>query len=64
MMANFLHAPLNAEIFHIMTIWLSVHEDLKKCSWDDVYSESVINSAWSKWKELFISVCKKHAQDN
>ena len=36
-------------------------EELKKCSWDDVYSERDVNSAWSKWKELFLSVCNKHA---
>ena len=36
-------------------------EDLEKCSWDDVYSERDVNSAWSKWKELFLSVCNKHA---
>ena len=28
---------------------------------DDVYSERDVNSAWSKWKELFLSVCNKHA---
>ena len=26
---------------------------------DDVYSERDVNSAWSKWKELFLSVCNK-----
>ena len=36
-------------------------EDLEKCSWDDVYSERDVNSTWSKWKELFLSVCNKHA---
>ena len=36
-------------------------EELKKCSWDDVYSERDVNSSWSKWKELFLSVCNKHA---
>ena len=36
-------------------------QDLEKCSWDDVYSERDVNSAWSKWKELFLSVCNKHA---
>ena len=36
-------------------------EDLKKCSWDDVYRERDANSAWSIWKELFLSVCNKHA---
>ena len=35
-------------------------EDLEKCSWDDVYSERDLNSTWSKWKELFLSVCNKH----
>ncbi|CAH3142771.1 unnamed protein product, partial [Porites evermanni] len=29
--------------------------------WDDVCSERDVNSAWSKWKELFLSVCNKHA---
>ena len=28
---------------------------------DDVYSERDVNSAWSKWKELFLSVCNKRA---
>ena len=36
-------------------------EDLEKCSWDDAYSERDVNSTWSKWKELFLSVCNKHA---
>ncbi|XP_068734542.1 uncharacterized protein [Montipora capricornis] len=36
-------------------------EDLEKRSWDDVYSERDANSAWSKWKKLFVSVCNKHA---
>ena len=36
-------------------------QDLEKCSWDDVYSERDVNSPWSKWKELFLSVCNKHA---
>ena len=36
-------------------------EDLEKCSWHDVYSERDVNSAWLKWKELFLSVCNKHA---
>ena len=40
---------------------LTFIEDLKKCSWDDVYSERNVNSTWSKWKELFLSVCNKHA---
>ena len=40
---------------------LTFIEDLKKCSWDDVYSERDVNSTWSKWKEFFLSVCNKHA---
>ena len=40
---------------------LTFIEDLEKCPWDDVYSEGDVNSAWSKWKELFLSVCNKHA---
>ena len=26
-----------------------------------MYSERDVNSAWSKWKELFLSVCNEHA---
>ena len=26
-----------------------------------MYSERDVNSTWSKWKELFLSVCNKHA---
>ena len=36
-------------------------EDLEKCSWGDVYSERDVNSARSKWKELFLSVLNKRA---
>ena len=40
---------------------MSFREDLKKCSWDDVYSERDVNYAWSKWKDIFLSVYNKHA---
>ena len=36
-------------------------EDLKNCCWDDVWNEEDVNSAWLKWKELFLSMCNKHA---
>ena len=36
-------------------------EDLKKCSWGDVHNERDVNSAWSKWKKSFLSVCNKRA---
>ena len=36
-------------------------EDLKNCTWGDVYREREVNSAWVKWKELFLSVCNRHA---
>ena len=49
MLANFLHAPLNARNFSNYD-HIAFSENLKKCSWDDVYSERDINSAWSKWK--------------
>ena len=36
-------------------------EDLVKCCWNDVLNEEEVNSAWMKWKRLFLSVCNKHA---
>ena len=30
-------------------------------AWDYVYSERDVNCAWSKCRELFLSVCNKHA---
>ena len=36
-------------------------EDLTKFSWNDVLEEDDANSAWLKWKNLFLSICKKYA---
>lgn len=36
-------------------------DDLENCCWNDVLSEEEVNSAWMKWKVLFLSVCNKHA---
>ena len=36
-------------------------EDLNNCCWNDVLNEEDVNSAWLKWKELFLLVCNKHA---
>ena len=36
-------------------------EDLNNCCRNDVLNEEDVNSAWLKWKELFLSVCNKHA---
>ena len=34
---------------------------LENCCWNDVLNEEEVNSAWLKWKVLFLSVCNKHA---
>ena len=36
-------------------------DDLENCGWNDVLNEEEVNSAWMKWKVLFLSVCNKHA---
>ena len=36
-------------------------EDLENCCWNDVLNQEEVNSARMKWKELFLSVCSKHA---
>ena len=36
-------------------------EDLTHCLWIDVLEEDDVNSAWLKWKDLFLSICDKHA---
>ena len=36
-------------------------QDLENYSWNDVLNEEEVNSAWMKWKRLFLSVCNKHA---
>ena len=60
MQVNFLHARIECRNFSNY-VQMAFSEDLKKFSWDDLYSERDVNSSWSKWKELFLSVCNKHA---
>ena len=60
MQVNFLHARIECRNFSNY-VQMAFSEDLEKFSWDDLYSERDVNSTWSKWKELFLSVCNKHA---
>ena len=36
-------------------------DDLRDIPWDDVLKERNVNTAWRKWKELFLNVCNRHA---
>ena len=59
MQVNFLHARIECRNFSNY-VQMAFSEDLKKFSWDDLYSERDVNSSWSKWKELFLSAPIRH----
>ena len=40
---------------------LAFCDDLRDIPWDDVLKERNVNTAWRKWKELFLNVCNRHA---
>ena len=40
---------------------LAFCDDLRDIPWDDVLKERNVNTAWRKWKKLFLNVCNRHA---